>query len=45
MFLYLNKKSAKNGHFSVLGSTFQGQKGGSKTPNNPSSNIYFIDFQ
>jgi len=45
MFLYFIKKSAKNGRFSVLGGTFQGQKGGSKTLINPSSNIYFIDFQ
>jgi hypothetical protein len=45
MCLYFIKKSAKNGRFSVLGSTYQGQKGGSKTLNNPLSNTYIIDFQ
>ena len=30
MFLYFMKKSAKIGHFSVLGNTFQGQKQGCK---------------
>jgi hypothetical protein len=30
MFLYFMKKSAKNGHSSVLGNTFQGQKQGCK---------------
>ena len=28
IFLYFNKKSSKNGRFSVLGSTFQGRKSG-----------------
>ena len=31
--------------FSVLGTTFQGQKGGSKTLNDPLFYIYFFDFQ
>jgi hypothetical protein len=30
MFLYFMKKSAKNGHFSFLENTFQGQKQGCK---------------